>query len=384
MDTVTTHDLASLADAGSATHCVSLYMPTHVVGPNALEDPLRLKNLLDRAEQLLVEDGMRASEARDIVQRARLLPADSLFWSARGRGLALFLTPNAIRRFRLADSLEELVWVGRRFHVKPLLSIVGAELPFFVLAISQNKVRLFQGSRFGLHERALPNLPGGLSVSLNYQTPQRASQVHSAGRMSSRKQSAVFHGQGGESETAKDELGKFLRMVDAAIEPLLRDEPLPLVLAAVERVATMFKSLTEYPHLVDGIVAGNADHATEHELHLRAWPLIEPLLAARRDEALRSFRQWAGTGLASDDLTLVLPAACQGRVATIFVNSTAHCWGHYARDSEQLQLHAEPGVTDEDLLDLAAVSTLQARGTVYALRSEQMPTASPIAAIYRY
>ena len=46
--------------------CVSIYAPTHRSGPEVQQGPIRLKNLLKRAEEQLVEGGLRAPEARAV------------------------------------------------------------------------------------------------------------------------------------------------------------------------------------------------------------------------------------------------------------------------------------------------------------------------------
>lgn len=383
METFSLQHLLRLTDPGAATHCVSLYMPTHAAGLSANEDPVRLKNLLDRAESLLVEHGLRSAVARETVHHARELSADVTFWNSRQQGLALFLTPSAIRTFWLPESFKECVFVHRHFLLKPLLPLLGSDLRFLLLTLSQQRVRLFEGTRAGLHEVSVAGLPGGLAESLNERTDDRGSQVHSGAKQGGRKQSGVFHGHGGEAETAKDALGRYLRLVDSALQPQLRDEHAPLVVAAVEMLAAMYQSLATYPHVLKPIVGGNPDHLSEHELHAQAWPLVAPQLAQEREAAVARYRRLAGTGRTSDDVRVILPAAAQGRIETLFVDSVGHCWGRFTGDGP-VELHDSQATADEELLDRAAVKTLQARGSVHVLPSRDMPTSSPLAAVFRF
>ena len=41
---------------------------------------------------------------------------------------------------------------GDRFHLKPLLPLLTGDGRFYVLAVSQNAVRLLQGTRHSIHE----------------------------------------------------------------------------------------------------------------------------------------------------------------------------------------------------------------------------------------
>ena len=58
MDTFTTNDLWSLTGSRAAP-CISIHMPTHVAGAERQQDPLRLKSLLQRAEEQLEEKWLR-------------------------------------------------------------------------------------------------------------------------------------------------------------------------------------------------------------------------------------------------------------------------------------------------------------------------------------
>jgi hypothetical protein len=51
-------DLRQLVNNASAP-CVSLYLPTHRAGPETQQDPIRLKNLLRKAESGLQAEGWR-------------------------------------------------------------------------------------------------------------------------------------------------------------------------------------------------------------------------------------------------------------------------------------------------------------------------------------
>lgn len=65
MRTLTREELKRLMEWRGGL-CVSVFMPTHRVGPKDLEqDPIRLKNLLREAENQLVGHGMRAAEGSD-------------------------------------------------------------------------------------------------------------------------------------------------------------------------------------------------------------------------------------------------------------------------------------------------------------------------------
>jgi len=61
-----------------------------------------------------------------------------------------------------------------------------------------------------------------------------------------------------------------------------------MVLAAVEHLAPLWRQVNTYPHLVDQVLAGSPEQLGLHELHARAWAVVEPLFAARQPTGVGS------------------------------------------------------------------------------------------------
>jgi len=344
-------------------------------GPDGQQDALRLKNLLAAAERGLVDQGMRAPEAKRLLEPIRDLPAEHGFWEKRSLGLAVFITDGLWNHFRVPLSLEEAVVVNQRFQVKPLLPLVGVNDQYFVLALSQNRVRFLAGRQFGMQEVKVEGLPKDMAQALNFDSSERPSLAHTASRGQAGKASAVVHSLGGEREPSKDELAHYFRSIDAALRDALRDQRAPLILAGVQYLLPIYREVSSYGHIAPGELAGNPDHLSEHELHQRSWPLMQSYLEQARQEAVAKYQKLAGTGKTSDDLRQIVSAAHQGQIESLFVDRAAHTWGRYDAATGHLTVRsssaAEPG--DDDLLDYAAVQTLLHRGTVYAVSAGQVP-----------
>jgi hypothetical protein len=91
-----------------------------------------------------------------------------------------------------------------------------------------------------------------------------------------------------------------------------------------------------------------------------------------------------GTGLASNIVEEIVPAANHGRVGLLFVARGCQRWGTFDSDSSQVQVFSGKEPNAEDLLDLAAMQTYLNGGTVYALARDKMPEGALMAAVYRY
>src|SRR5690606_41410767 len=98
---------------------------------------------------------------------------DAGSWRHRSDGLALFLTDEGdMTEYRLSLRFEETVVLSDRLYVKPLLPILSGDGRFYVLALSQNKVRLLQGARYTMDELELKNIPQSREDGLDLGDPE--------------------------------------------------------------------------------------------------------------------------------------------------------------------------------------------------------------------
>lgn len=380
MQLLSQNELKQLSQSAS-DYSVSIYLPTHVAGPEIQQDPIRLKNLLSEAENQLLQAGMDKQQVQQTLGPGFKLLENDRFWRYQSHGLALFMTPQATRIYRLPLEFESLALVGDRFHLKPLLPLFSSDRYFYLLALSQNQVRLFQATRYRIGEISLDDVPTSLEEALKYDDPEKQLQFHSGGGEGN---TPTYHGQGVGTSEDKEEIRRFLSKVDESLRPYLVQEEAPLVIASVEYLQPIYHEVNSYPHLFEAGVDGNPDTASPEDLHQAAWEKVASLLESSHEEAKAQYHNLKGTGKASDRLAPLLTAAHRGQVDTLFIAAKSHHWGQFNADSGQVQQHDQPQPHDQDLLDLAAVQTLMQGGTVYILPTEEMPTKAAAAAIYRY
>ncbi len=408
MDLLTRDDLRTLAEtkfsaaggqtkfsaAGGQTEaslCISLYMPTAHVEADLEQNPIRLKNLLKSTRQQLQQNGHDEEDVAAMLEPARRLLDQTVFWRGMSDGLALFMTPEGMDLYRLPIAFEELGVVGERFHLKPLFPLIASNNRFYVLALSQNQVRLFQGTHYGISEVEGKEIPENIvDALLKFEEPNRQVQAHTSYRNGGGGPDIAPHGQAPQSDDAshrpKDRLKRFFDEIDHGVCTVLEGESAPLVLAGVSYYLPLYREANGYAQLVeDEMVTGNPERLHPKELHKRTWEIVEPLFTSSQAEAMDQFHHQMGNGgLASCDLHEIIPASVYSRVDTLFVPVGRHRWGHYDVTGNAVLLHDEQEAGDEDLLNVATLHTYLNGGTVHALRPENMPTEAHLAATFRY
>ncbi|MGF1457619.1 MAG: hypothetical protein ACFBSG_01185 [Leptolyngbyaceae cyanobacterium] len=360
---------------------VSIHFSTHVAGAEIQQDPIRLKNLLNEAEQKLSNAGMDSADVDSFLSDAYALVENHKFWRYQSQGLALYIANGKTKVYRLPLSFESSVVLSNQFYLKPLLPLFFDNRYFYILALSQNQVRLFQSTHHQISEVELQGMPLSLEEALKYDDPEEQLQFHSSNSQGSQP---IYHAQGTAGTDDKVAIRRFLNKVDAGLHQYLKNEEMPLIIASVEYLRPIYQEVNTYPHLMADGIDGNPDVAQPEALREQGWSIVSQLVEKTHEESLNQFFSLEDTQKASSSLSRVLPAAIRGQVDTLFVASGSQIWGTVDPQTGETEIHQEDRPDNHDLLDIAAVQTALKGGKVYLLDDEAMPNSEAAAGIFRY
>lgn len=367
--------------------CISIYMPCHVAGPEMRQDPIRFKNMLARAEEQLTKAGLRNTEAKQKMAGLYPLIEDSDFWRHKGQGLVIFLHENNRDVFRVPLDFTELVVVGDKPHLKPLLPLVARDVRFYILALSQNTARFFEATEFDFENVQVGGMPANMNEAMKYTDATRSIQSHTRMRMPGGGASdALFSGQGNDEvneKTRKMRMAEYARLVDHAVSDWLGEDTAPMVLVASDPLIGVYREVNTYKHLHREALAGNPDQMDVRDIHSGSLALLKDEIEIGHRRAAMKYHTLVGTGHASSDVTLVIKAALNREVESLFVSLDEHRWGKFNREDFTIEFHDEQQPYDDDMLDLAATATLQNGGAVYPVHAADMPSRQPLAAVFR-
>ncbi|MBN1310212.1 MAG: hypothetical protein JXB30_02255 [Anaerolineae bacterium] len=381
MDTFTKDDLRDLLKHHNAT-CLSIFMPTWI---DAQTGSLQLKNLLREAEQALLARGLRTPDAKEFLEPIEDLLPDSSFWRVQSVGLAIFRSPDFFRSYRLHHDFAELVNIGERFSIKPLLPLLSGDGRFYILALSQKIVRLMKGTRQHITEVDLKNIPTSLNEALKEEVVEKQVQFRTGtGRLGSKGRGTAPAIGGGAEEEDKERILRYFRQVEKGLQDMLRNEHAPLVLAGVDYLHPLYQQVNTYPHLIEDGITGSPDTLKPADLHARAWANVQRVFLQEQQQAIANHQQMASSGRASADIKEIVPAAYYGRIETLLLDCSKTKWGQFNSETGSVMLHETPQNGDQDLVDLAAIHTLLNSGDVHALGADAMPGQATMAANFRY
>lgn len=282
-------------------------------------------------------------------------------------------------------TLPTLAVATDRFHLKPLLQLLSGDGQFYILALSQNQVRLFQGNRYHVSEVELTDLPTSMAEALQLDNPQQNLQFHTGtSQGGGGDRATIFHGHGAGDDEHKDDLLRYFRQVNNGLESCLKNKEAPLILAGVDYLLPIYQQVNTHPHLLPDGIAGNPETLKLEELHTQAWQIVQPYFEQAKGSTIARYQELQTTEKTASTIEQVVSAAYFQRVDTLFVPVGTQVWGAFDPKENAIQIHAQQEAGDEDLLDLAALHTLSNGGTVYAVEPGQVPDDRQIAAIFRY
>jgi hypothetical protein len=368
---------------------ISFYLPTHLTVIEGEQDSLRLKNFVQEAERQLTENWMRATEARDFLGPVAALVHDESFWLQRQPGLAIFLSQSHFAVYRLNLAFEERLSISRSYCIRPLIPVLQTEAHGFVLALSANKVNLYEVTEHTILPSTVSGLPENLEKTLNYTSVDRGQQTHSGASARQGKRAEVYHGQGGESDSHKEDLRHFYRAVDEAVCARLQDSEAPLILACVDSSFPIYREVQSYSALHREHISGNVEHLDLETLHQKAVPILQSEHRQRREKFAHKIREHLDTSAASEKVSEVIQASYHGRVRVLFFDERVVIQGRFdpalqlpIANVEGLKVEFSPYNTD--LVEAAVEQTIRHRGEVYSVSSSEMPGQGPLAALFRY
>lgn len=378
--TLTPESLARLSSAAEGPF-LSIYQGTHRRHPEKQQDPIRFRNLLKQLETSLAEN-RTTGEARRLMEPFEALSRDHEFWNHTRDGLAVLGSPSGFHVFVLQRPVPELAVAASSFHLKPLRRQLQSADRYQVLTLGLHEIHVFEGNRDALDEVGLePGVPQTLKEALGDQLTE----AHLSGGNFGAGGAFLHHGHGGRKDEIEIDAERFFRAVDRAIiEHHSQPSGLPLILAALPEHQSLFRSLTHNQALLPNGIEGDPHPLRADELRQRAWVVMEPSYRSRLTTLADTFNLEFSRGLGSSDPADVGPAAATGRVATLLLEADRQVPGRLDGVSGQVSSAAISDPDVDDLLDDLGELAARNGAEVLVVPADLMPSATGLAAIYRY
>lgn len=367
--------------AVSGKNCISFYLPTHRLD-GIQEDKIRYKNSLSEVKQALADRSFNDQEINKTLKEAEEKLQEEKFWRHLSDTLAVFIYDGNTAFYTLPVEVDNLHFIGDQLYLLPLLPLVSTHHKFYTLALSQNQVRVFEGTDFTFTElEKNSDFPENLAEILRYYEEESTLQHHSGNG-----ENAIFHGQGAGKDVKNARLEEYLRKVDKGVETMrCDDDKTPLVLYTTPTLAGLYRKINTYPHLLEDFIEGNPENEDLLKIHEKSYELLLPRYIAADKEEKDSFELALANEEATFDIQTIVPAAMAGQVKTLFLVSNQESWGKYDAATHTAELHNSRKQDSQPLYNDISLAVIKQGGTVHLLNREDMPRpTSNVNAIFHY
>ncbi len=368
IDLPTRSDIVRLSEV-RAHPCVSLYLATTPVTADAQIDRIEIGNLLKEAVRQLTDAGSDSRTVEAIRAAVHEIAEDDGFWAHQAHGLAVLVTPDSVQTWRLPNRVTNAVHVSDRFHIKPLLRSATFPQTAWVLALGMGHVRLVEVSPdLPPHTVAVPNLPRDMADAL--------------GRRNALAKKGPMAPASATSEHAQ--FTRYARAVDEALRPFLAGHERPLIVAAADPLASIFRAVSSYPHTAEAAIAGSADHTADHVLAADARGVLDGIYAADLAALADLYGQRGNEGRATADIAQAARAATFGAIDTLIVDMDAVIPGTVADSDGAVTFAETDDAVSYGIVDEITARALRAGARIVAARQPDVPGGGALAAILRY
>ena len=283
--------------------------------------------------------------------------------------MAFLATPDRIQTFRLATTVSDTVKVSDRFHLKPLLRAIAFPQAAFVLALSENAVRLIEiFADLPPSQVRVPQLP--------------KSAADAVGRASVNNLTQNTRIANAEGQTVL--LRQYARKIDAALRAVLAGRDTLVILAATEPLGPIFRRVNSSPLLIKERISLSPDRLSESELAEAARAILDQHYRDQIGDARRLYETRLGERRATTSVDEAAGAATRGAVEVLLVDIDQTIPGTLRDTDGAVTRTAVANAQFYDILDEIAGRAILTGAKFLAVRKQNIPEEATLAAILRY
>lgn len=343
-------------------NCITIILNTHRTSPDNKKDALVLKNLIKEAEERLLSDESK-KEAQQLVKSMRTLEAQ-IDHNHNQESLILFVNENIAKYTRLPISVEDRVVIDYTFATRELVRALHHEANYYVLLISQQKVRLIEA----FNDKVVGEVSGSF--------PMENTELYSTSR--------------DELANAKKQrnlLAEFFNRIDKAVNEVRKTNPLPVLICSEESNYHEYLKVADQKHSIfETYLNKNRLDEKAHHIVSEAWKVVKEHKTKQNNARKSELEIAVNEGKFLSDVNDIRRALHEGRIQTLFIEQGLFQPGIIADDIITLITHDERNRKDvvDDVYDELIETNMNFGGDTVFLPKGELADFNGFGAVTRY
>lgn len=384
MNQITPQDLKSIT-SNDFSYCVSITMEAAPIVGGSLENPIKLRNLLGKAKEKLIEAGLSNKKADTFLSSAFNIVDDSGFWRDQFSALLIYITDGQSHAYKLPLVMGDRVLVSRKCYILPLVEYLNKNQSYYILHLDEGGNKLYEATPFGVAQIELPELDLTIEeLMANYEIEEEQffHVERSGGRVGSHE-GIIFHGHGNAKDDKKNRQRQLLKIIEPTLSEYFSQKPKPVILAGHDDMVAEYKNISKNANILGRTLRFDIAQSNPNVLLSESLKIITEHFAKLNEALFEHFANLQGTGKTTSSIEDIIVKALEGKVETLFITKDDAIFGQISEENDKMSVAVTDNEADEDLINFAAFQTIKNSGKVILKENTTFPECR-ICAILRY
>jgi len=276
-------------------NCVSIVLNTHRTRPDNQKDSLMLKNLIKEVEERLLNNESKR-EAKVLIERIKELEA-TIDHSQNLESLILFVNDNLAEYVRLPIEVENRIIIDNTFATRDLIRALHFESNYYVLVLSQQKVRLIEA----FNEKVIEEVKQPFPIENTQFYSTNKAELSNASRQTNL-------------------IAEFFNRTDKDLNEVRKENSLPVLICSEKsNYYEYIKVAKQKNSIFDSYLNKNRLDETPQSIVSEAWNIIKKDLIKKNNARKGELQNALSSGKFLSDINDIWKAILEGRVQTLFI-----------------------------------------------------------------
>lgn len=336
--------------------CISISLPTHRTFPDNQTDILTLKNLVLEASKRLSNEVDKSTKEKIL---SRLFDAStSINHDFNSEGLSVFANQDYSSYVRYPFTVKSRCVIDTTFEIRYLVKTINRGLTYFVLDLSIDKSRLYEGYRETLTE----------ITNLNF--PFESHKLDNQDFVSN----------------IDNKIMEYFGKVDKNLSEILRSNSYPIVLTGSTKNIGLFEKVSKNQKNIITAIDKNFSGFNFKDFGTEIWYKINAIMEDKRLSKISFLDNASASGRVITDIQEIYNYAISGRGEIFFVEEEFSVPAKISIDKQSIDLDVEErdANVSDDILDVIIERVIEKRGIVIFMPVNSMNNYGKVALVVRY
>jgi len=279
----------------NSENCITILMNSHRTKPDYQKDEIVLKNLIKEVENRLLAATSKQN-ATALVDKLKSL-ADQIDHSHNLDSLLLFVNHDIAEYTRLPIQVVDRVVIDDTFSTRDIIRAMHTESAYYVLVLSQDKVRLIEA----LNDKVIQEFGSPFPIENN----SFSTRSNAEAAVSSRKSNLI---------------AEFFNQVDKVVNSIRHQNPLPVLICTVEENYPEYVKVADQKEsLFTTFLNSNRINEKDHAIVTEAWKIVEAHQTEKNKERKSELLKAVSENKFLSDANEIWKGIKEGKIQTLFI-----------------------------------------------------------------